>query len=232
MNAFQPSRSRPPTSSARFGPHASIGQRVSAPSLSRVGPPMNAVRRSSSVSTVPLVRSGRHASIAARASAPGLAPSRAYSTTRVSSRHRSSRHSVTSRIDRNSRPLCYLIFSTRHLNATLQNAKIRPFLFAFASRLLPPPHRCALPEASQLPADPAASPCRPKSATPAVREQCVAYDELREKALLPHSSHAALPVFAPCSPSCYAFLSSYGCPAGGSHRGQSSEELEKTGHER
>jgi len=193
MNAFQPSRSRPPTPPARFGPHASIGQRVSA---------------------------------------PGLPPSRAYSTTRVSSRHRSSRHSVTSRIDRNSRPLCYLIFSTRHLNATLQNAKIRPFLFAFASRLLPPPHRRALPEASQLPADPAASPCRPKSATPAVREQCVAFDESREKALLPHSSHAASPVFAPCSPSCYAFLSSYGCPAGGSHRGQSCEELEKTGHER
>jgi hypothetical protein len=31
----------------------------------------------------------------------------------------STRHSVTSRIDRNSRFLCYLIFSTRHLNATL-----------------------------------------------------------------------------------------------------------------
>jgi hypothetical protein len=31
----------------------------------------------------------------------------------------STRHSVTGRIDRNSRLLCYLIFSTRHLNATL-----------------------------------------------------------------------------------------------------------------
>src|ERR1700735_1211206 len=30
----------------------------------------------------------------------------------------STRHSVTSRIEPNSRPLCYLIFSTRHLNAT------------------------------------------------------------------------------------------------------------------
>jgi hypothetical protein len=33
----------------------------------------------------------------------------------------STRHSVTSRIHRNSRPLSYLIFSTRHLNATLEN---------------------------------------------------------------------------------------------------------------
>jgi hypothetical protein len=32
----------------------------------------------------------------------------------------STRHSVTSRIDRNSRPLSYLIFSTRQLNATLE----------------------------------------------------------------------------------------------------------------
>jgi hypothetical protein len=32
----------------------------------------------------------------------------------------STRHSVTSRIERNSRLLCYLIFSTRHLNATLE----------------------------------------------------------------------------------------------------------------
>src|ERR1700735_264373 len=31
----------------------------------------------------------------------------------------STRHSVTSRIERNSRSLSYLIFSTRHLNATL-----------------------------------------------------------------------------------------------------------------
>src|ERR1700685_3918509 len=30
----------------------------------------------------------------------------------------STRHPVTSRIERNSRPLCYLTFSTRHLNAT------------------------------------------------------------------------------------------------------------------
>src|SRR6202046_3470655 len=30
------------------------------------------------------------------------------------------RHSVTSRIERNSRLLCYLTFSTRHLNATLE----------------------------------------------------------------------------------------------------------------
>src|SRR6202046_5908339 len=30
----------------------------------------------------------------------------------------STRHSVTSRIQRNSRAFCYLIFSTRHLNAT------------------------------------------------------------------------------------------------------------------
>src|ERR1700735_4115223 len=35
----------------------------------------------------------------------------------------STRHSVTSRIDRNSRPLCYLIFSTRQLNATLEKRK-------------------------------------------------------------------------------------------------------------
>jgi hypothetical protein len=33
----------------------------------------------------------------------------------------STRHSVTSRIDRNSRILSYLIFSTRHLNATPEN---------------------------------------------------------------------------------------------------------------
>src|ERR1700734_2258597 len=33
----------------------------------------------------------------------------------------STRHSVTSRIDCNSRAFCYLIFSTRHLNATLEN---------------------------------------------------------------------------------------------------------------
>jgi RND family efflux transporter MFP subunit len=32
----------------------------------------------------------------------------------------STRHSVTSRIERNSRAFCYLIFSTRHLNATLE----------------------------------------------------------------------------------------------------------------
>ena len=38
------------------------------------------------------------------------------STTPISSD--STRHSVTSRIDPNSRPLSYLIFSTRHLNAT------------------------------------------------------------------------------------------------------------------
>jgi hypothetical protein len=35
----------------------------------------------------------------------------------------SSRHSVTSRIERNSRFLCYLTFSTRHLNATLAKRK-------------------------------------------------------------------------------------------------------------
>src|ERR1700734_1645590 len=35
----------------------------------------------------------------------------------------STRHSVTSRIAPNSRPLSYLIFSTRHLNATLENRK-------------------------------------------------------------------------------------------------------------
>jgi hypothetical protein len=35
----------------------------------------------------------------------------------------SSRHSVTSRIQRNSRAFCYLIFSTRHLNATLEKHK-------------------------------------------------------------------------------------------------------------
>jgi len=33
----------------------------------------------------------------------------------------STRHSVTSRIRHNSRPLSYLIFSSRHLNATLEN---------------------------------------------------------------------------------------------------------------
>ena len=33
----------------------------------------------------------------------------------------STRHSVTSRIHSNSRAFCYLIFSTRHLNATLEN---------------------------------------------------------------------------------------------------------------
>jgi hypothetical protein len=35
----------------------------------------------------------------------------------------STRHSVTSRIQRNSRAFCYLIFSTRHLNATLEKHK-------------------------------------------------------------------------------------------------------------
>src|SRR6202046_1640260 len=35
----------------------------------------------------------------------------------------STRHSVTSRIEPNSRPLSYLIFSTRHLNATLEKRK-------------------------------------------------------------------------------------------------------------
>ena len=35
----------------------------------------------------------------------------------------SSRHSVTSRIQRNSRFLSYLIFSSRHLNATLEKRK-------------------------------------------------------------------------------------------------------------
>jgi len=34
----------------------------------------------------------------------------------------STRHSVTSRIDCNSRAFCYLIFSTRHLNATRENS--------------------------------------------------------------------------------------------------------------
>jgi hypothetical protein len=33
----------------------------------------------------------------------------------------STRHSVTSRIECNSRAFCHLIFSTRHLNATLEN---------------------------------------------------------------------------------------------------------------
>src|ERR1700735_1459789 len=36
----------------------------------------------------------------------------------------STRHSVTSRIEPNSRPLCYLIFSTRHLNATLEKRNL------------------------------------------------------------------------------------------------------------
>jgi hypothetical protein len=36
----------------------------------------------------------------------------------------STRHSVTSRIQRNSRPLCYLTFSTRHLNATLEKRNL------------------------------------------------------------------------------------------------------------
>src|SRR6202044_276849 len=35
----------------------------------------------------------------------------------------STRHSVTSRIECNSRAFCHLIFSTRHLNATLENRK-------------------------------------------------------------------------------------------------------------
>jgi hypothetical protein len=56
----------------------------------------------------------------------------------------STRHSVTSRIDRNSRPLCHLTFSTRHLNATLEkrgnveifNTRVR---FFAASDSLPNP---------------------------------------------------------------------------------------------
>src|ERR1700735_477434 len=44
----------------------------------------------------------------------------------------STRHSVTSRINRNSCLLCYLIFSTRHLNATLEN---RNFVEKFNTRL-------------------------------------------------------------------------------------------------
>ena len=36
----------------------------------------------------------------------------------------STRHSVTSRIASNSRLLCYLIFSTRHLNATLEKRNL------------------------------------------------------------------------------------------------------------
>src|ERR1700735_5426742 len=36
----------------------------------------------------------------------------------------STRHSVTSRIQRNSRLLCYLTFSTRHLNATLEKCNL------------------------------------------------------------------------------------------------------------
>ena len=47
----------------------------------------------------------------------------------------SNRHSVTSRIQRNSRAFCYLIFSTRHLNATLEKhknvEKFNTFAFAF-----------------------------------------------------------------------------------------------------
>jgi hypothetical protein len=47
-----------------------------------------------------------------------------YSTLALSSScilHNSTRHSVTSRIERNSRPLSDLNFSTRHLNATPEN---------------------------------------------------------------------------------------------------------------
>src|ERR1700735_2989529 len=43
----------------------------------------------------------------------------------------STRHSVTSRIERNSRLLCYLTFSTRHLNATLEK---RSFVEKFNTR--------------------------------------------------------------------------------------------------
>ena len=53
----------------------------------------------------------------------------------------STRHSVTSRIQRNSRRLSYLIFSTRHLNATLEKRKtVEKFniclRFLFAARNL------------------------------------------------------------------------------------------------
>src|SRR6202044_913198 len=44
----------------------------------------------------------------------------------------STRHSVTSRIEPNSRLLSHLIFSTRHLNATLEN---RNFVEKFNTRL-------------------------------------------------------------------------------------------------
>jgi hypothetical protein len=43
----------------------------------------------------------------------------ALSSSRIS--QKSTRHSVTSRIEDNSRPISDLIFSTRHLNATLEN---------------------------------------------------------------------------------------------------------------
>src|ERR1700685_3869201 len=54
----------------------------------------------------------------------------------------STRHSVTSRIDRNSRAFCYLIFSTRHLNATHQKRENVekfniPVRFFAASRSFP-----------------------------------------------------------------------------------------------
>jgi hypothetical protein len=72
-----------------------------------------------------------------------------YSTVALSSRLHfavSTRHSVTSRIHRNSRAFCYLIFSTRHLNATLENREIgekfttSPSLFCrFPPRLSPRP---------------------------------------------------------------------------------------------
>ena len=56
--------------------------------------------------------------------------------------HDSTRHSVTSRIPHNSRAFCHLIFSTRHLNATLEKRNnvekfnIRLRFFA-ASRAFP-----------------------------------------------------------------------------------------------
>src|ERR1700735_4275685 len=64
----------------------------------------------------------------------------------------STRHSVTSRIQRNSRAFCYLIFSTRHLNATLEKHKnvekftTSPSLFCRfrLARQTPTSHRAAI----------------------------------------------------------------------------------------
>jgi hypothetical protein len=66
----------------------------------------------------------------------------------------STRHSVTSRIQRNSRLLCYLTFSTRHLNATLEkcnlvekfNTYLRSWKFRSGAQVLEPlenPHAFA-----------------------------------------------------------------------------------------